>query len=165
MKIWKSLFRKSVSGSLNTSAEYWASIYEMPLHNWIKCTEGDFRFVRKVVDLDTEETDQDAEKWAVVYDQYIDKYGLSEMYKKLLETMRKKALLELSFVKTRDRFKLTLISAQEEKLKGMLNNNGNGMTIEQALIHLSKWLGYRIDNRQTTVVEYFNLLAEYGKAN
>ncbi len=79
--------------------------------------------------------------------------------------MRKKALLELNFVKTRDRFKLTLIAAQEEKLKGMLNNNGNGMTIEQALIHLSKWLGFRIDTRKTTVVEYFNLLAEYGKAN
>ena len=137
----------------------------MPLHNWIKCTDGDLRFVRKVVDLESEQTAQDVEQWQRVYDQYIEKYGLSELYQKLLETMRKKALIELDFVETRDRFKITEISILEEKLKNMVNNNGKGMSIDQSLVHLSKWLGYRVDIFKTTVAEYFTLLKEYGKAN
>ena len=123
------------------------------------------RFVRKVVDLESEQTDQDVEQWQRVYDQYIEKYGLSELYQKLLETMRKKALIELDFVETRDRFKITEISILEEKLKNMVNNNGKGMSIDQSLVHLSKWLGYRVDIFKTTVAEYFTLLKEYGKAN
>ncbi len=44
-------------------------------------------------------------------------------------------------------------------------NNGNGMTIEQTLVYLSKWAGYHINAKKITVVDYFNLLEEYGKAN
>lgn len=165
MKIWKNWLRRSSSDSSNTSAVYWASIYETPLHNWIKCTDGDLRFIRKSVDLETEITDQDLEQWNKIYDQYIEKYGLSELYKKLLETMREKALAELEFVTTGDNFKKTEIAILEEKLKTMVNNNGKGMTIDESLVHLSKWLGYRVDVFKTTVTEYFTLLNEYGKAN
>ncbi len=123
------------------------------------------RFIRKSVDLETEITDQDLEQWNNIYDQYIEKYGLSELYKKLLETMREKALAELEFVTTGDNFKKTEISLLEEKLKTMVNNNGKGMTIDESLVHLSKWLGYRVDVFKTSVTEYFTLLNEYGKAN
>lgn len=123
------------------------------------------RFIRKSVDLETEITDQDLEQWYKIYDQYIEKYGLSELYKKLLETMREKALAELEFVTTGDNFKKTEISLLEEKLKTMVNNNGKGMSIEESLVHLSKWLGYRVDVFKTSVTEYFTLLNEYGKAN
>jgi hypothetical protein len=105
------------------------------------------------------------EQWNNIYDQYIEKYGLSELYKKLLETMREKALAELEFVTTGDNFKKTEISLLEEKLKTMVNNNGKGMSIEESLVHLSKWLGYRVDVFKTSVTEYFTLLNEYGKAN
>lgn len=137
----------------------------MPLHNWIKCTEGDLRYSRKKVEKDTEETEQDNESWETIYDEYIEKYGLSELYKKVLELMRKKALLECEYVITGDQFKVTQIAVLEEKLKSSLNNNGKGMSIEQSLIHLSKWLGYPINTYKTTVVEYFNILEQYGKGN
>ena len=79
--------------------------------------------------------------------------------------MWKKALLELGFVETWDQFKLTEIKIEVERLKNMMKNNGDGMTIEQSLIHLSKWLGYHLNTKKITVLEYFNLMAEYGKAS
>ena len=83
----------------------------------------------------------------------------------MLEAMRKKALLELDYVETWEQFKLTEIQIEVEKLKNMVNNNGEGMTIEQSLVHLSKWVGYYLDKKKITVVDYFNLMAEYGKAS
>ncbi len=79
--------------------------------------------------------------------------------------MREKALAELEFVTTRDRFKITEIALIEEKLKTMVNNNGSGMSIDESLVHLSKWIGYKLDIHKTTVTEYFTILEQYGKAN
>lgn len=138
----------------------------MPLYNWIKCTEGSLIYVNKVItDKDATPTQAQADQWNKIYDEYISKYGLGKMYLKLLETMRKKALLELEFIETRELFKLTEINIEEENLKNTLNNAGNGLSIEASLIHLSKWQGYHINTKKTTVTDYFNLLTEYGKAN
>jgi hypothetical protein len=137
----------------------------MPLFNWVKCTEGELKYINKTIKIDGEITQKDADQWAKVYDEYLIKYGLGKMYIKLLEIMRKKALLELEYVQTREPFKLTEIEIEEHNLKNTLNNAGNGLSIENSLIHLSKWLGYHINTKNITVTDYFNLLTEYGKAN
>jgi hypothetical protein len=79
--------------------------------------------------------------------------------------MREKALLELNFVETRERFELTKIELKEAELIRMMKNNGDGMTLEQSLVHLSKWIGYRLHPKEISVVEYFNIQEQYGKAN
>ena len=79
--------------------------------------------------------------------------------------MKRKAILECDFVITKDKFKLTEIGVEEAKIKSMLDNKGEGTSIEKSLIYLSKWLGYRINIKEVTTLEYFNLLEEYGKAN
>ncbi len=77
--------------------------------------------------------------------------------------MRKKALIECDYVLTSDRFKLTLLDIEEAKLKSMIANNGAGITIEQSLVHLSKWVGSWINPKAITAAEYFNLMDEYGR--
>jgi len=132
------------------------------LFNWIKCTSNDLKFVRK----DKKGTEQeDIEAWERIYDSYIAEYGLNEVYKKLLNAMKKKALLEVDYILTRERFKLTEIEMQIANLDAMMMNGGNGMTIEQSLIHLSKWMGSWINAKDISTKEYFNLMSEYGKEN
>ena len=109
--------------------------------------------------------ESDIEAWQKIYDSYILEYGLSDMYKKLLNAMKKKALLEVDFIITRERFKLTEIEMQIANLDAMLMNKGSGVTIEQSLIHLSKWLGSWVNVKTITTREYFNLMEEYGKEN
>jgi len=134
----------------------------LPLSNWIKCTSNELIYVRKGKEGNEE---NDIEAWQKIYDSYIAEYGLSEVYKKLLNAMRKKALLEVDFIITRERFKLTEIEMQISNLDAMMINKGSGITIEQSLIHLSKWLGSWINVKTITTREYFNLMEEYGKEN
>lgn len=143
--------------------EHWESIDEMPLHNWMKCSNGEINYVWKIPGSAIQ--DGDAEKWMNLYDQYIKKYGLTKMYQRMLKVMKDKAILECDFVMTKDRFKLNLIEIEEQRLKDMMANGGEGMSMDESLVHLSKWLGYRLNPKQITVVEYFNTLKQYGKEN
>lgn len=103
--------------------------------------------------------------WETIYDDYIHRFGLSKLYKRLLEIKKKKALLELDYVITRDRFNLTLIEIEENAIEQMVNNKGVGVSINTALVYLSKWVGYRLNPKEVTTLEYFNLMDLYGKEN
>ena len=137
----------------------------MPLYNWIECNNGNIQYVRIDVNKEDKTNEEDSIIWGKLYDEYIHQFGLSDMYLRLLKVMQKKALLELNYVTTKEKFKLTEIEIEEVKLKGMLTNNGNGLTINESLIHLSKWIGYHLNPKRITVIEYFNILKEYGKEN
>lgn len=137
----------------------------MTLDFWIYATGGDYRYSREFVEKDSEQTAEDVENWFRLYDQYIDKYGFSDKYKKTLKLMKKKALLDLKFVQTRDRFTLMLIEIEEKKILDLMKDNGKGMTVEASLIPLSKWFGSMLRARDLTVTEYNNLLEHYGRNN
>lgn len=152
-------WRKATS---NTQGKYYNSIDELPLINWIKATQGELEYVRKKGQKDE---GLDALYWMKIYDDYIQRFGLSALYKRLLEVQRKKALHECDYIIKRDDFKLTLISLEEAKLTEMTNNAGEGMDIQSALIHLSKWLGFHLNENNITTLYYFNTLKQYGKEN
>lgn len=140
------------------------------LDRWIKCTGGDFRYIREVVDHDSEDTEEDMTHWFNVYDQFIDGYGLSKHYLKVLQTMKKLALLEVKYglsvaLNNPDRFLETLIEIEEQKLKSLMTDNGKGMSIEESLPSLSKSQGYPIRAHETTFIEYQNILDSYGRAS
>ena len=145
--------------------KFYTGIDELPLFNWIKCTNGDLRFVRIDSKSITATNENDVDAWNKIYDDYIKEFGLSEMYIKMLNVMRKKAMLEIDFVINRDRFKLTEIEIELSKLEMMMANNGKGISIEQSLVHLSKWMGHWINSKNIITKDYFNLINEYGKAN
>jgi len=150
---------------LPTSVKRYNSIDSLPLYNWIKCVNGSLKYVRRDLKGNEKENETDKETFSVIYDEYLQLFGLGKLYEKWLKIMKRKAILECDFVITKDKFKLTEIGVEEAKIKSMLDNKGEGTSIERSLIYLSKWLGYRINIKEITTLEYFNLLEEYGKAN
>jgi len=142
--------------------EYYTSIETLPLANWIKCTDGKLEYTRKG---STGSKTLDREAWEKIYDEYINEYGLGKLKMKLLKTMVKKAEAELDFCLTGDRFKLTQAEVQETALENMIKNAGHGSTIEQALIHLSKWIGHWIKAVDISTKEYFTMISELDKYN
>ncbi len=72
-------------------------------------------------------------------------------------------MLEGDFELTNERVKLTEIDIMKTKIDALQMNFGNGQTIEQSLIHLSKWLGYGLKVKEITVVEFYTIVNEYGK--
>jgi hypothetical protein len=106
---------------------------------------------------------EDVEAWCYLHDQYLTRYGLNKQYKDLLDVLKKKAEIQLDYVRTKDKFSLTLLEIEEENLKIMLSNNGQGVSIEQTLVHLSKFVGYWLRAKEITAGEYFTLLDEYKR--
>lgn len=133
----------------------------MPLYNWLKCGDGDLKYTRKNLDKGNLKGDQDA--WDIIYQQYIDRFGLSKLYEKMLNQMRKKADLELDYIISGDKFKLTLLEMETRRLESMLSTAGTGISTDQTLIHLSKWVGYWIKSKEISVLEFFNLAKEYER--
>lgn len=153
---------QSKQDSSSKSINYYNNIEELPLKNWIQCTSGQICFVRK--DLKDGNEVLDELHFEKIFDSYIKEFGLSEMYIKLLKTMHKKTLLEIDYILTRERFKLTEVEIQVARLESLVNNNKNGMTIEQTLVHLSKWMNHWIDSRKITTREYFDMMKEFEKS-
>jgi hypothetical protein len=162
-KIWNYLKKSYSKNTLKQLKCYHDSIEEIPLYNWLKCTQGEIKYVR--LNLAKGSDLNDVEAWQVLFDDYINKQGLNPTYLKILKAMKKKALLECDFVIENDRFTLTLLEVEIEKLTMLMNNNGVGMTIEQSLIHLSKWLGSWINTKNITASEYFDLVKEFERSN
>ncbi len=155
----RNLLRKILSF---TRGEYYKSIEELPLYNWIKCNDGDLEYTRvkgkgnKINDLIN---------WERLYNEYLSDFGLNERYKKYLEAQRKKALLESEYLIKKDKFKLTEIEIQKQRIKDLEVYFGDGQKIEVILTWLSMFLGYKLNKKDTSVTEYFTILEQYGKAN
>jgi hypothetical protein len=108
---------------------------------------------------------RDEEAFCKINDEYLNRYGLNKAYKELLQVMKKKAEIQLKYVVTKDTFSLTLLEIEEENLKMMVMNNGQGVSMEQTLVHLSKFVGYWLRAKDITAGEYFTLLDEYKRIN
>lgn len=137
----------------------------MKLSHWIKCLDGDHRYIRKVVDLKSEETEQDFAEWFRVYDGYLERYGFNPKYLKILKALKNIALLELRWVRTRDPFIETKIAIEREKLAQLRKDHGPGVSTEKALIFIGKWYGGPPLNPDAlTVTQYEELRAAYMEA-
>ena len=146
----------------DTQDEYYKSISDLPLYNWIKCNSGktEFTCIGK-----NGNKQKDNKNWVLLYDEYLEIFGLNKKYKKYLLIKQKKALLQSEFIINKDPFKKTEIEIQNAKLKTLEGYFGDGQKIEVVLMWLGKFLGYKLNTKETNVNEYFTILEEYGKAN
>jgi len=150
----------NISGS-----KFYNDIEECPLFNWVKINEGKLNYIIKG-NIQKEETEEElSEAYNILYDSYIEKLGLSNEYKKLLNLMKKKAVLELDYILQEDEFLQTKIEIEERRLKEIIKGEEKENQIEKTLIYLSKWVGYRLPIKEVTVLEFYTILNEYGKAN
>jgi hypothetical protein len=154
--------KKYSKDATNKLESYYESIDDMKLYNWIKCQAGELKYAR----IEGKGTSrQDKMAWERIYDSYLQEYGLTGLHKKAMMLMKEIALIRLEYVITQDRRKLTDAEIKFTRMQTMLENSGVNVTIDQTLIHLSKWLGTFLDSKNITVRQYFNLIEEYGKAN
>jgi hypothetical protein len=149
-----------LKGTTKKLEGYYLTIEDLPIYNWYKCLNGEIKYVRRA--KNGTET-QDLIVWERLHDEYIKEFGLSKVHAKILKVIKDKAIQELDYVITGDRFKLTLIEMEETRLKNILSTAGTGISIEEMLIHMSKWLGQWIKTKEISVKEFFTLQKEYER--
>lgn len=146
------------------SEKFYKSIEDIPLFNWVKVNAGEMNFLL-INKEDSASNEELSEAWDILFDDYIEKRGLSKSYKQLLNVMKKKVILECDFIISGDLFKLTEIEIEEQNLKQLIGKDSVDMSVEKSLIILSKWIGYRLDWKIITLNEYYLILKEYGETN
>ena len=148
---------------MSTTKNHYSEVYDIPLFNWEKCLEGDFKFMRldrvKKYDL------RDVEAFYRLYDKYIEKYDLTEEHKAYLDAQKHLIELRLQYVETGDEFLLNYISIAEMDVRKLAPTNEGGMTIGQTVTILSKWMGQWINKKTITLEEYKDLIQEYERSN
>lgn len=149
-----------LKGTTKKLEGYYLTIEDLPIYNWYKCLNGEIKYVRRAKNgLKT----NDLIVWERLHDEYIKEFGLGKVHAKILKVIKDKAIQELDYVITGDRFKLTLIEMEETRLKNILSTAGTGISIEEMLIHMSKWLGQWIKTKEISVKEFFTLQKEYER--
>lgn len=138
---------------------HYQSIDEIPLFNWQKCLNGELKYVH----LELKEEADNQEAFNKLYDEFLQKRGINKEYKKYLDIIKKKALLQCEFLITKDDFKLTQIEIEDAKIVSLQKTSESGLSIEKTLIYLGKWLGYRLDWKVITVTEFYSIMEEYEK--
>jgi hypothetical protein len=103
--------------------------------------------------------------WTKLVDEHIKKFGLQENYKELLAIQIELAQAQLDYVATGNKKLKNTVRRLEAKITKMLVNNGENIDVNDVLIYLSKFLGYKIDKFTLTVTEYFKMINIYTKAN
>ena len=133
---------------------------EFLLYNFDKCQGGEFRYVN----VDEKPTGKDEKNWLRLYNQYLERFGLGEDFDKYMTCKQQLIKLRCEFLLTGDKMLLNYINIEEVNLEKLDPSKTQGMTIDQCLVHVSKWLGQIVSKKKITVVEFKNLVEEYVRS-
>jgi hypothetical protein len=143
---------------------YYASIEEMPLYNWEKCQNGDLTYCRVNNDETSDALDHKA--WEILNYEYMEVFGISRHHRKYLELQKRKTLLELELIETGNRFLKNKIRQTTDEINNVFKEDkGNVMTYDASLVYLSKFMGFKLNKKTISTLEYFTMIKEYGKKN
>jgi hypothetical protein len=140
---------------------YYSNIDEMPLWNWRKCVEGLLEYCR--LNQKKGKGNTDLENWTRLYDQYLARFGLAKDHELVIEKKLQLADLQLEYCENGIDFSLNKIRRLEREIEDILNRTKTGATIEECLMVLSKWMGFRLDQKVTTIMEFQTYLESYEK--
>ena len=143
---------------------YYKLIDETPLYNWIKINNGEMNYILKDINKKVSEAKLEI-YFNELYDNFLLNFGVGKKQKEVFTEMKKLAILECDLVIKKDEFLKTKIEVQKKKIENLKRKSEVGLTIEESLIYLSKWLGYKLSAKETTIKEYYTILQQYGKAN
>lgn len=139
---------------------YYSSIREIILFNWWKVQEGNIQFTRLNSNNGTDE--EDIEAYIRINDSYIEEFGIDKTQLEIIELQRRIAILQCDYVIEEDRFILNEINRLEKEINEMLTNK-NGGDRDGLVIHLEKWLGFKIDEKQITANKFYKVVREYER--
>ena len=140
---------------------YYLDTENLPLFNWRMINDkSDFTYLR--IDKLKGSENEDIEAWNVVLDSYYKEFGLSEDYNILLELKMDLALLQNDFAITGTTFLLNKIRHLTEQVQELIDRPVEG-DLMSAINSISKWQGYRVNQKEVSTNEFMYLLRDFKK--
>lgn len=145
----------------------WDSL-DIPMSFWLELSAGKLEYIRKSPKKGGPVYISDQDAWDNLYDLYVNYFGHNEAFLKIKKHEHNAAKLKLQFMENPEKYKFnkTLIRIEEANIEQIKSGMMGGMSIREANVHVSKYMGGGIiDLKKTSVLDYFTILKEYGKAN
>lgn len=161
MKILQNFATLFAIRTLKKSNQSYSTIDDFPLYNWEKCQSGDMRYVNR----DAKSTKFDEIIWLKLYNEYLERFGIGEGLEYFLKLKIHLVKLRLQFIQTNDLFLLNQIKVAEAQMISADPSKLQGMTTQQCLVHLSKWMGTIVRAKEITIVEFKEMFEEYARSS
>jgi hypothetical protein len=141
--------------------KYIESIDEMILWDWRKCLEGKHEYCRVDINKGTEQEDELF--YDLLYDQYLQRFGLAKDYERILEIRVEMTEIRCEYCENGNLFLMNRVKVLEAEIEDIVKRSEEGMDTDDCLMYLSKWMGYRVDQKVITIVEFQTYLKAYEK--
>lgn len=136
------------------------SIDELPIKVWFDIHgSGDYRLLLKVIiTIDESDFERLFDFWQELYNEYMDRFGLSEEFKDNLNKQIEIANLKAQLVITGKRHLRTIIKIKEEELNSGKTDVEKPVELETLLARMSKYYGFKLESKELTVTQYYSYL-------
>lgn len=138
---------------------YYLELNEIPIFNFDHCLGGKMGYIRRDSSVGNPENDFTA--WCQVYDQYLSKYGIGTKYSIFLDKMEELTILYCDFVLSGDKFLQNRIRILENEIKEY--GKGDKSDLTDQIVLVSKWMGGRVNPRETSADEFFSMIKQIEK--
>lgn len=152
--------------------EFYNSIDDLPIYNFHKImVSNDLRLLVKNKLSDKQykrNIDKLGKKWVSLYDEYLDHFGLSKSYLKILELQTKIAKLICQRWEKDDKTLVSIIQIEQSKLNDLNGKKEKSSTFEEDIAVIEKYRKIGLDAKTTSVkmfYTYIKLMEQDGKKN
>lgn len=137
---------------------YYDSIDDMPVFNWFKCIEDKkYQFcMRNPKHFKDAMLSKATAAFSKVYAEYVDTFGVSDELQDIIAKENEILCLKIDKAITGDLFLETLIEIKEIELYELLKEKPGKANF--AKVAIEKYLGFRLNDREVTVREYYDYL-------
>jgi len=154
MKFWKK--STEILGQLNC----FRTIDELPIKIWFDIHKtGDYRLLLKEIrTINSDDFQKLFEFWEEIYNQYIDRFGLSDEFLEDLEMQIDIAKGKADFILTGHRHLRTMYRIKEEELSLNQKKTQEPFELELLLAKMSKHYGFKLNSQELTTSQYYGYL-------
>lgn len=138
--------------------DYYKSIDELPIFNWFKIqSSNDIRWLckDKPDNLSVRQVGELEGQFNVITGEYIDTFGISEEFRKVLDIRWELGGHKLNLAFTGDRFIQNYIDMCEAELKELTENKDTSNSNTKVKAYIEEMMHFHLDEKKITVKEYY----------
>lgn len=136
---------------------YYDSIEELPLYNWLNLNKGEYRYLLKPFYFQfvsrLKETEKRKERWFKLYDEYIEKIGITDDYKELLQAMKRHGDAICAYMENPNT--LNKVNLQVAELGIQEISSGEKGKFSEFVAMVEKYLGFQLNLKEISVERFY----------
>lgn len=137
------------------------TIDELPIKVWFDIHKtGDYSLLlkEKKIEVGIDDLQQLFEAWEMMYNEYIERFGLSPEFLEDLELQVEIANEKADFILTGQRHLRTMYKIKEEELASNQKKSSEPLELESLLARMSKHYGFKLSSHDLTTAQYYGYL-------